>query len=96
MGDRNVKFLIFTTEADALAFQLRADTNTGYPHGSTTHAIGIEKAWNQNRWACTVAVVFAWSHERDYDMETEMLTSGERAELKDFQYLIDQGWYPPE
>jgi hypothetical protein len=98
MGDRNVKYLIFTTEIDAQAFQLRGDMNTGYPHAQsgTLHAMGYEKAYDQNRWAASVGTVWSHYHGRDYNMETEMLTPEEAAELKTFQYLIDEGWFPPE
>jgi hypothetical protein len=91
-----MKYLIFATEADALNFQLRGNTHTGYPHEGTLNATSIEKKFDQNLWACGVATVYSWNHMRDYDMENEMLTDQERLELVGFSYLVANDWWPPE
>jgi hypothetical protein len=95
-GDKPMKYLIFNNENDALVCQAVFDMATGYPHGITYHAGSVEKHYNENRWAAGVpAQVWSWVHGRLYDIENELLTPEQIADLQSFQYLIDENWWPP-
>ena len=93
-----MKYLVFTSEAEAVSLQARADVSTGYPRApsGSQNAVGIEKHHAESRWAVGVATVWSWVHGRHYDIATEMLTQAERGSLVDFPYLVDEGWYPAD
>lgn len=96
-----MKYLIFTTQVDVNNFVTRANQATGYPHGNTTNAVGYEKKFDETLFAVSVATVWAWPGPgndileggRQYDMEQELLTPSEQADLKTFEWLIEQNWW---
>ena len=67
------KFLEFTSEADAKAFQAKMDTLEGYPNKATKteHYCLVTKHPSQKRWACPVDT-----------NEQDALTGLEKAALK--------------
>lgn len=93
-------------QADALALQARVDTGMGYPHGSTSHAVGIEPNVAGTAWGVAIPQIAVWSWSTNSYVSvsaamrsdvlpaaTEFLTVAEINALKPFQYLVDAQWW---